>query len=97
MNNPQESRVQAAINKRNEENRIKLACKDCLTSFGRATRIRRLKMGLSIKGLANKMGCSSQQVLSIELHASDINLSTLLRLSRALETTLDYFVTVGAK
>lgn len=90
-------KIRGLIGKRNEENRVREACKGCLTVYGRAARMKRLKMGLSIKGLAKKMGTTPSQVLHIELHSSDISLSMLVRLARALEVHLDYFVTVGAK
>lgn len=65
---------------------IKARCSNCLTSFGRAIRTRRLELGLSLQALADKMEISTVQLLQVELHQGDICLSTLLKFSRALKS-----------
>lgn len=60
-----------------------------LTHFGKNIRSRRIKLGYSINTFSAEMGISPARLLKVELHCKDINLSTLVRFSKALGCSLD--------
>lgn len=66
--------------------------KDINVKVGRKIRLARISRGLSLAKLAKEMDVSWQQVSKYELGINGLRVSTLKRMSEALNTPMSYFI-----